>query len=77
LIASGGTLAGAKTVVFFTFLQDSRATIDIVLGDARFPGERGERGQFQRFDVMVLTLQQRFHSGALLTKEAMALNPAS
>jgi hypothetical protein len=60
---------------WFTFLQDSRATIDIVMGDARISLENeAERGQFQRFDVMVL---DAFSSDSipvhLLTKEAMAL----
>jgi len=60
---------------WFTFLQDSRATIDIVMGDARISLENeADRGQFQRFDVMVL---DAFSSDSipvhLLTKEAMAL----
>lgn len=60
---------------WFTFLQDSRATVDIVMGDARISLEsEAERGQFQRFDVMVL---DAFSSDSipvhLLTKEAMAL----
>src|SRR6266852_363344 len=60
---------------WFSFLQDSRATIDIVMGDARISLENeAERGQFQKFDVMVL---DAFSSDSipvhLLTKEAMAL----
>ena len=60
---------------WFSFLQDSRATIDIVMGDARISLENEEeRGQLQKFDVMVL---DAFSSDSipvhLLTKEAMAL----
>jgi len=60
---------------WFSFLQDCRATIDIVMGDARISLENeAERGQFQKFDVMVL---DAFSSDSipvhLVTKEAMAL----
>jgi hypothetical protein len=60
---------------WFSFLQDSRATIDVVLGDARLSLEKeAERGQLQKFDVLVL---DAFSSDSipvhLLTKEAMAL----
>jgi hypothetical protein len=60
---------------WFSFLQDSRATIDIVLGDARLSLEKeAATGQLQKFDVVVL---DAFSSDSipvhLLTKEAMAL----
>lgn len=60
---------------WFSFLQDSRATIDIVLGDARLSLEKeAAAGRLQRFDVVVL---DAFSSDSipvhLLTKEAMAL----
>jgi hypothetical protein len=60
---------------WFSFLQDSRATIDIVLGDARLSLEsEAATGQLQKFDVLVL---DAFSSDSipvhLLTKEVMAL----
>jgi hypothetical protein len=60
---------------WFSFLQDSPATIDIVLGDARLSLEKeAAAGQLQKFDVVVL---DAFSSDSvpvhLLTKEAMAL----
>jgi uncharacterized membrane protein YdcZ (DUF606 family) len=59
----------------FTFLKDSPATIDIVMGDARLSlTEEADQGHFQKFDVLVL---DAFSSDSvpvhLLTKEAMAL----
>ena len=60
---------------FFSFLQDSRATVDIALGDARLSLEKeANRGQLQKFDVLVL---DAFSSDSipvhLLTREAMAV----
>ena len=60
---------------WFSFLQDSPATIDIVLGDARLSLEKeAAAGQLQKFDVLVL---DAFSSDSipvhLLTKEAMGL----
>jgi len=60
---------------WFTFLHDSPAIIDIVLGDARVSLEREAAiGQLQKFDVVVL---DAFNYDSipvhLLTKEAMAL----
>ena len=60
---------------WFSFVRDSPATIDIVLGDARLSLEReAAAGQLQKFDVVVL---DAFSSDSipvhLLTKEAMAL----
>ena len=60
---------------WFSFLQDSPATVDIVLGDARLSLEKeAATGQLQKFDVLVL---DAFSSDSvpvhLLTKEAMAL----
>jgi hypothetical protein len=60
---------------WFSFVQDSLATIDIVLGDARLSLEReAATGQLQKFDVVVL---DAFSSDSipvhLLTREAMAL----
>ena len=60
---------------WFSFVQDSAATIDIVMGDARLSLEReAATGQLQKFDVLVL---DAFSSDSipihLLTKEAMAL----
>jgi uncharacterized membrane protein YdcZ (DUF606 family) len=59
----------------FTFLQDSPATIDIVLGDARLSlAQEAAQGHLQKFDVLVL---DAFSSDSvpvhLLTREAMAL----
>jgi hypothetical protein len=60
---------------WFTFLKDSPAKIDIVLGDARLSLEKeAARGDFQKFDVLVL---DAFNGDSipvhLLTTEAMAL----
>ena len=60
---------------WFSFVQDSRAKVDIIMGDARLSLEReAATGQLQKFDVMVL---DAFNSDSipahLLTKEAMAL----
>jgi len=60
---------------WFTFLRDSPARIDVVLGDARLSlEEEAAQGQLQKFDVLVL---DAFSSDSipvhLLTKEAMAL----
>ncbi len=60
---------------WFSFLRDSPATIDVVLGDARLSLEKeAATGQLQKFDVVVL---DAFSSDSipvhLLTKEAMAL----
>ena len=60
---------------WFSFLRDSRATIDIVLGDARLSLEKeAATGRLQKFDVLVL---DAFSSDSipvhLLTKEAVAL----
>ena len=57
---------------YFTYLRDSRARIEVVLGDARLSLEReADRGEFQKFDVLVL---DAFSSDAipmhLLTREA-------
>lgn len=59
----------------FTFLKDSPAAIDVVMGDARLSlADEAEKGQLQKFDVLVL---DAFSSDSvpvhLLTKEAMAL----
>jgi hypothetical protein len=60
---------------WFSFLHDSHAIIDIVVGDARLSLEReAAAGQLQKFDVLVL---DAFSSDSipvhLLTKEAMAV----
>jgi hypothetical protein len=60
---------------WFSFVQDSPASVDIVLGDARLSLENeAAKGQLQKFDVLVL---DAFSSDSipvhLLTKEAMAL----
>jgi hypothetical protein len=57
---------------YFTFLEDSPARIEVVLGDARISLEReAARGEFQKFDVLVM---DAFSSDAipmhLLTREA-------
>lgn len=57
---------------YFTYLRDSRATIEVVLGDGRLSLEReAARGEPQNFDVLVL---DAFSSDAipmhLLTREA-------
>ena len=59
----------------FTFVKDSPATIDVIIGDARLSlADEASRGQFQKFDVLVL---DAFSSDAipvhLLTREAMGL----
>jgi len=59
----------------FTFLQDSPATIDVALGDARLSLEHeASIGHLQRFDILAL---DAFSSDSipvhLLTKEAIAL----
>lgn len=59
----------------FTYLADTAASIDVVLGDARLSMERElHEAQFQQFDVLVL---DAFSSDAipvhLLTKEAIEL----
>jgi len=60
---------------YFTYLQDSPGQIQVVLGDARLSLEQeAERGDFQKFDVLVL---DAFSSDAipmhLLTREAFAV----
>lgn len=60
---------------WFSFIRDSPATIDLVLGDARLSLEKeAATGQLQKFDVLVL---DAFSGDSvpvhLLTKEAMAL----
>src|SRR5436853_561559 len=57
---------------FFTYLRDSLSRTEVVLGDARLSLEReADRGDFQKFDVLVL---DAFSSDAipmhLLTREA-------
>ena len=59
----------------FTFVKDSPAKIDIITGDARLSlADEASRGQFQKFDVLVL---DAFSSDSipvhLLTREAMGL----
>jgi len=61
---------------YFTFLEDSKATVDVVLGDGRLSIEREVQGGTgkHRYDVLVL---DAFAGDAipvhLLTEEAMAL----
>jgi hypothetical protein len=60
---------------YFTFLKDSPARVEVVLGDARVSLEReAARGEPQRFDVLVM---DAFSSDAipmhLLTREAFQL----
>src|SRR5260370_32132283 len=60
---------------WFSFLRDSPATIDVVLGDARlFLEKEAATGQLQKFDVVLL---DAFSSDSLLlhllTEEAMVL----
>jgi hypothetical protein len=60
---------------YFTYLQDSPGQIQVVLGDARLSlEEEAERGDLQKFDVLVL---DAFSSDAipmhLLTREAFAV----
>ena len=57
---------------YFTYLRDSRATVEVVLGDGRLSLEReAARGESQNFDLLVL---DAFSSDAipmhLLTREA-------
>jgi hypothetical protein len=60
---------------FFTYMRNTQATTEVVLGDARLSLEReADAGQLQSFDVLVV---DAFSGDAipthLLTKEAMAL----
>jgi hypothetical protein len=60
---------------YFTFLRDSPARIEVVLGDARLSLEReAHRGDLQKFDVLVL---DAFSSDAipmhLLTRQAFSV----
>jgi hypothetical protein len=60
---------------YFTFLSDSPARIEVILGDARLSlEEEARRGDLQRFDVLVL---DAFSSDAipmhLLTREAFSV----
>src|SRR4029077_10101014 len=60
---------------YFTFLRDSPGRIEVILGDARLSLEReAGRGDFQKFDVLVL---DAFSSDAipmhLLTREAFSV----
>ena len=57
---------------YFTYLRDSSARVEVVLGDARLSLQReSSRGDFQRFDILIL---DAFSSDAipmhLLTREA-------
>jgi hypothetical protein len=59
---------------YFTFINDSAARVELVMGDARMELEReAARGELQKFDVLVL---DAFSSDAipvhLLTREAFA-----
>jgi spermidine synthase len=59
----------------FTFVKDSPAKIDVIIGDARLSlADEASRGQYQKLDVLVL---DAFSSDAipvhLLTREAMGL----
>ena len=60
---------------YFSFLSDSAAEIDIVLGDARISLERElAEGHSQNFDVLVLdTFSSDSIPVHLVTKEAFAL----
>lgn len=69
------SLADDREGALFTYLRDTRATVHVVLGDARLALEREHRkGRPQGFDVLVL---DAFNSGSipahLLTREALAL----
>jgi hypothetical protein len=60
---------------YFSFVRDSKAKVDVVLGDARVSLEaEGARGDWQKFDVLVV---DAFSGDAvpvhLLTREATAL----
>jgi len=60
---------------YFTFIDDSEASLDIILGDARIMLEQeAQSGQFQKFDLLIV---DAFNSDAvplhLLTREAMAI----
>jgi len=57
---------------YFTYLRDSPARVEVVLGDARLSLQReSSRGDFQKFDILIL---DAFSSDAipmhLLTREA-------
>ncbi len=64
----------ARDPSLFTYLADSKASVEVVLGDARISLEREIRSGSQQFDVMVL---DAFSGDAipahLLTREAFAL----
>ena len=65
----------ARRAPIFTFLQDSRATVDIAMGDARLSLEKeAAKGDLQQFDILAL---DAFSSDSipvhLLTSEAVAL----
>ncbi len=60
---------------YFTYLRDTRATADVVLGDARISMQaEADRGELQKFDVLLL---DAFSGDAipthLLTRQAMQL----
>lgn len=60
---------------YFTYLRDTRATTDLVLGDARISMQaEADRGELQKFDVLLL---DAFSGDAipthLLTRQAMQL----
>ena len=65
----------AGTGGFFTFLKDSAAVVEVVLGDARISLERElEAGHAQRFDALVLdTFSSDSIPVHLLTREAFSL----
>ena len=45
----------AISLCYFTFIRDSAAKVDVLLGDGRLSLEaEAARGEFQRFDVLVL-----------------------
>ncbi len=64
----------ARDPSLFTYVADSKANVEVVLGDARISLEREIRSGSQQFDVMVL---DAFSGDAipahLLTREAFAL----
>jgi spermidine synthase len=68
-------IALARNPAYFTYLRDSAATIETVLGDARIQLERELRQQgSHRFDLLVLDAFSGDSPPAhLLTKEAFAL----
>ena len=60
---------------YFTFIEDSEASVEVILGDARIVLEQeAEQNRYQNFDVLVV---DAFNSDAvpmhLLTQEAVAL----